>query len=414
MNKSHSQNDLSRREFLTKGSVGLGCLGLLGMSGNSAAQEATTHATEKKKAVLYRTLGRTGINIPIVSMGVMNANLKDLVMESFKLGIRHFDTAWIYQQGRNETMVGDAIRQLGVRNQVVIGTKILLPDPKQTELTPQKTKEIFIERFTESLSRLQMDYVDVLYFHSMYDPQHLNAPPILEAFTELKKQKKIRFAGFSCHTNMTALLNEAAKSDFYDVALISYNYAMADDEAYLKAMQNAASKGIGLVAMKTQCQQGWYKYNLPPEEKRFYEGKIMHSALLKWVLRHEFITTAIPGYTTYEQMKTDFPVAYDLAYSQEEKKFLEDRSIKTSLKSCCRQCYVCVSTCPKNVDIPALMRTHMYAAHYSNFYQARDTINAIPKAKGLKTCVDCAACTAQCANRVDIHGKIDELKLMYI
>jgi predicted aldo/keto reductase-like oxidoreductase len=334
-------------------------------------------------------------------------------MESYTLGIRHFDTAWNYQRGRNEKMVGEAINQLGVRDKVTIATKVLLRGPEWEPQNHTKIKQIFLDRFAESLKRLQMDYVDILYLHSLYGPEQLNLPPVLEAFTELKKQKKIRFTGFSTHANMTAILNEAIKSDFYDVALISFNYAMADNEAYLKAMRNAASKGIGLVAMKTQCQQGWYKSNVPQEQKCFYEGKIIHAALLKWVLQHEFITTAIPGYTTFQQMHTDFPVAYDLKYTSEEKKFLEDRNIKTSMRSCCQQCYECVSTCPKNVDIPTLMRTHMYAAHYSNFYQARDTLNDIPESQGLKTCADCAVCTARCVNRVDIHGKIEELKLIY-
>ncbi len=413
MKKSPSQNDFSRREFLTKGSAGLGCLGLLGMSANVIAPDKKEKSEEKKKTVLYRTLGRTGIRIPIVSMGVMNASLKDLVMESYNLGIRHFDTAWNYQRGRNEKMVGEAIKQLGVRDNVIIGTKILLHEQEQKKRSHDDIKQIFLDRFAESLERLQTDHVDILYFHSLYVPEQLSLPPVLEAFTELKKQKKIRFAGFSAHANMTAILNEAIKINFYDVALISFNYAMAEDEEYLKTMMNAASKGIGLVAMKTQCQQGWYKYNVPPEQKSFYEGKIIHPALLKWVLRHEFITTAIPGYTTYEQMKTDFPVAYDLTYSQEEKKFLADRNIKTSLKGCCQQCYECVSTCPKNVDIPTLMRTHMYAANYSNFYQARETLNAIPESRGLKICADCTVCTARCVNRVDIHGRIEELKLIY-
>ncbi len=413
MKKSHSKTHLSRREFLTKGSAGLGCLSLLGMSATAISPAKEENPVEKKKNVIYRKLGRTGLQIPVISMGVMNASLKDLVMESYNLGIRHFDTAWGYQRGNNEKMIGEAIKQLGVRDKVIIGTKIPLQGHEQEKRSHDEIKQIFLDRFTDSLKRLQTDYVDILYFHSIYGPEQLNLPPVLEAFTELKKKKKIRFAGFSTHANMTAILNEAVKSNFYDVALISFNYAMAENKEYLTAMKNAASKGIGLIAMKTQCKQGWYKSNVPSDQQKYYEGKIMHSALLKWVLKHEFITTAIPGYVTYQEMQTDFPVAYDIKFSQEEKKFLEDRNIKTSLKSCCQQCYECVSTCPKNVDIPTLMRTHMYAANYSNFSQARDTFNAIPEAQGLKSCTDCTVCTAHCVNRVDIHGKIEELKLIY-
>ena len=39
-------------------------------------------------------------------MGVMNASAPALVEQSYELGVRHFDTAWFYQRGMNESMVG--------------------------------------------------------------------------------------------------------------------------------------------------------------------------------------------------------------------------------------------------------------------------------------------------------------------
>jgi aryl-alcohol dehydrogenase-like predicted oxidoreductase len=43
------------------------------------------------------------------------------------LGIRHFDTARGYQNGNNERMVGEQIKELGVRDEVTIATKIRTP-----------------------------------------------------------------------------------------------------------------------------------------------------------------------------------------------------------------------------------------------------------------------------------------------
>ena len=53
MKKSRLKNDLSRREFLTKGSAGLGCLGLLTMSANVITPDKKTNFEEKKKNVLF-------------------------------------------------------------------------------------------------------------------------------------------------------------------------------------------------------------------------------------------------------------------------------------------------------------------------------------------------------------------------
>ena len=79
----------------------------------------------------------------------------------------------------------------------------------------------------------------------------------------------------------------------------------------------------------------------------------------------------------------------------------------------CRQCRQCLASCPNDADIPNMMRTHMYAAQYSDFQLARATIDDIPAVNGLNNCVSCAECTANCANTVDIARRIEELKLIY-
>ena len=55
----------------------------------------------------------------------------------------------------------------------------------------------------------------------------------------------------------------------------------------------------------------------------------------------------------------------------------------------------------------------MYAAQYTNFFQARITLDEIPAELSLQTCRSCSTCEAQCANSVNISQNIEELKLMY-
>jgi predicted aldo/keto reductase-like oxidoreductase len=228
----------------------------------------------------------------------------------------------------------------------------------------------------------------------------------------LKDQGKIRFKAFSTHIHWPEILKAAADEGFYDVVLLSFNYSMNNDKTAFETMKYAVSKGIGLIAMKTQCQQDWYKSNLSAEMQKFYEGNIMHGALLKWVMQHEFITTSIPGFTTFEQLKTDMEVAYNIEYTPDEKKFLEDHHVVEAIQSVCRFCGGCNDTCPYGVDIPALMRTQMYAASYGNFHMARSTFSAIPGENGLKVCEGCDECVAKCRNNVQIAERLEELKIL--
>lgn len=401
---------MKRRNFLKMGATGLTGVALIPASSLRGVENKEPKIKEKK--IIYRTLGKTGIKLPIVSMGVMNASNPNLVKKSYEIGVRHFDTAAYYQRGLNEKMVGKAIKELNVRDKVVIATKVYIPN-QQRKMSSNQARDFFLKTAEESLKSLQTDYIDILYVHNVYDVDYLNNPGIIEAMGRLKDQKKIRFIGFSTHNNMTECIIDAVDKGFYEVILTSFNYALAEEIKLQNALKNADAKGIGIIAMKTQCTQYWYRQRyVPANYQNYYKGKIMHTSVLKWVLKHPYISTAIPGYTNFEQMDEDFSVAYNLEYTPDEKKFLEDRNLKLSM-GYCHQCNRCISSCPMRVDIPALMRIHMYAACYSNFYHARDTLDNIPGEKSLKACISCDKCIAKCANRINITRRIDELKTIY-
>jgi uncharacterized protein len=395
----------NRRDFITKSAIGLSSFGFVPFLD---VNKLKVFSSEKKDNIIYRTLGKTGIKLPVVSMGVMNANLPDLIPASYDLGIRLFDTAMGYQNGKNEEMVGAQIKELGVRSEVTISTKIPIPRGDKDKPYGEEKKQEFLNNFEGCLKRLQTDYVDILYIHGVSDVNLMNLAPIKEALTELKESKKVRFIGVSTHKNMTAILNEAAASKFYDVVLTAVNFTMSNDADLLKAIRNAADAGIGVIAMKSQGGGKWYQDRSPDS----FKGKMNATAVLKWALKNEGITTAIPGYTNFDHMKEDFSVAFDLEYSEEEKQFLKDKNVLLGA-AFCRQCEKCLASCPKGVDIPSLMRTSMYLVQYSNIYEARSTFNSIESAKNINNCVDCSACTAVCNNKINISERINDLKTVF-
>jgi predicted aldo/keto reductase-like oxidoreductase len=342
-------------------------------------------------------------------MGVMNASAPTLVAQSYRLGVRHFDSAWFYQRGMNETMVGDVVRELGCRKDVVLATKIFLKEA-QRDLYAPSIKALFLERFAQSLERLKVDAVDILYYHAASDVREINNPHIMEAFEELKKSGKVRFCGVSFHGDQAAMLADMTRSKFYDVALVIFNAAMGhqgiaagNPPRLIAGLEAAAASGIGLVAMKTQCGGGGGF-----AEKAGGQGSIAelnHTALLKWVLHHPFITTAIPGYTTFDQMELDVSVARDIAYTAAERSFLEREKLQLA-QGFCSLCDECHGQCPQGVDIPTLMRTHMYAYGYRNLELAMTTHGTIPVSKGLARCSECPVCVVHCPRGLDVAGRL--------
>jgi aryl-alcohol dehydrogenase-like predicted oxidoreductase len=388
----------NRREFIVKPILLAGAATVIGRAeslfGNPVNQAASS-------AIVQRTLGKTGITLPVVSMGVMNADIPGLLRRAYELGIRHFDTAAMYQQGRNEEMVGSVIKEMGIRDKVVISTKQVSPKHAQNSA---EAKKRFIEGVEASLKRLQMDHVDILYHHSVDSVADAQAEGPLEALHSLKKDGKTRFLGISTHKTVE-VLNEAIRLNVFDVALVTLNYTMAHDAEMLATIERAAKSGIGMVAMKTQAGG-----TVRPDRKLPKElPAVSQSALLKWALNHEFITTAIPGFSTYEHLEQDFSVARSLSYTNEEERFLADKRFAAQAEFC-QQCGECRQGCPKQADIPLLMRSHMYAVQYRNAGLARTTLASTLPGHGLDACGGCQSCPVTCRNTVQIARKIAELK----
>jgi predicted aldo/keto reductase-like oxidoreductase len=103
----------------------------------------------------------------------------------------------------------------------------------------------------QSLQRLNTDYVDLFFVHSVGDIAELDDAK--RAWAEKKKAEgKIRLFGFSTHYNMEACMLGAAKLGWIDAIMMSYNFRLMHRDEMKRAVAACAEAGIGLTAMKTQ------------------------------------------------------------------------------------------------------------------------------------------------------------------
>lgn len=129
--------------------------------------------------------------IPDLGLGTWKITDRDVCLEAvgtaLEEGYRHIDTAQYYN---NEEYVGEAVRDSGVdRDDVLLATKVWI-----NNLSPEGVRRTA----EESLDRLGLDYVDILYVHwpaGQYDPEGT-----LMAFEELREEDKIRYIGVSNFT----------------------------------------------------------------------------------------------------------------------------------------------------------------------------------------------------------------------
>jgi len=401
---STSKSTLERRDFLKLGGAGIaalsaGCATVAAEAKPPApvAQVAAPAPAAKPAGPARRILGRTGIAVPVVSMGVMNADNPNLVRAALDGGMVLLDTAHGYQDGRNEEMLGTVL-PARKRDSFVLCTKVYLStlDRKTGLFSPETRGEEIEEKLAISLGRLGLDHVDILYLHCQSQRESVLLEPVLRTLDKIKKSGLTRFVGVSTHKNEPEVIRAAVESKLYDVVLTSYNFRQDHHLEVQKAIGEAAAAGLGVVAMKTQAGVYWDK-----EKTKTINMK----AALKWALRDGNVHTAIPGFTTLEQLQDDLEVLHDPALSPEDKLSLEEPQKVAGLF--CQGCEQCLSPCAEHLPIPDLMRSYMYGHAYRNREAAQSLLLALDLPPS--PCTGCRTCPVVCAKGFDVRERIRDI-----
>lgn len=388
----------TRRNFLKKGAAGVAGAALFPAVANAGGGEQKVEGKDNKKKVIYRTLGKTGIKLPIVSMGA-RFDTPDNIRAALDAGIKHIDTANTYGQGRHEEAIGEAVKDRP-RDSFVIGTKVYMNMDSKTGLYPADAKpDLFYENFDAGLKRLGLDYVEILYLHDVVKGASVTFEPYLTAMKKIKESGKAKFIGISTHTNEPEVINAMVACGQYDVVLTAYNFLQPHRTAVEAAIERAAKAGMGVVAMKTMAGAYWDRERQQP---------INTKAALKWAMNNPNVHTSIPGFANFEEMEVALSIMEELALTPEERKDLKLDEATKQAGLYCAQCGKCVAQCDRDLDIPTLMRSYMYAYGYRDLRKAKDALRHVDLT-GIP-CDDCGDCrVTDCSMGFDIKNKVQDI-----
>ena len=195
----------NRRQFLKKG--------LIGISGAALFPSYLT-IPEKKSAPVelpFRTLGKTGIKTPLISMGTSGATSSGFIRSAYEAGVKVFFSATYYGEGNNEKLVGEGLKGLP-RDSFVVGTAVPPDglDNRTGKFIKSFEPQAYIKKAEESLKRFGIDYVDFLLFPYAGKREMVLNQGVLTALGELKKQGKTRYVGIASHSDIEEALQAAA------------------------------------------------------------------------------------------------------------------------------------------------------------------------------------------------------------
>jgi predicted aldo/keto reductase-like oxidoreductase len=323
-------------------------------------------------------------------------NNRLMLAKALDWGIDYWDTAEGYGGGRSEKGIGRWFaRNPGTRKQVFLVTK----------LSPRRGKD-FTPRLEESLKRLRTDYVDLLFVHGIRGIQEIDAG--LESWSKaMKKAGKIRFFGFSTHSNMEDCLEGAAKLSSIDGIMFTYNYRLMHEPRMNLAVDACYRAGIGLTAMKTQGG-GPVKSNSESELEmagRFMQkGSTDHQAKLMAVWEDKRIASICSQMPNLTIMAANATAAVNQIRLSQVDRALLARYAKETRGDYCAGCgRLCSDLLFGRVPINDVMRSLMYYHCYQDLGLARSTLETLPtRTRALLTQMDFSEAEKSCPRNLPI------------
>ena len=386
MDERALHQDISRRTFhktAAAGAIGLTALGQIA-SGQEAPQEkGAAKDKDAKPSIPFRELGKTGLKISEISIGAMEVTDAAVIEKAIDGGCTYIDTAAAYQRGQNEVMVGTVMARR--RKEVVLATKF-----------SQGGMNEVIASVDKSLKSLQTDVIDVIQVHNVTDEWPVKNHVYKEAFDRLKAEGKVRFFGFTTHSNQVAVIDACIATGYVDTMLVGFG--ATDPPEVGEAIKRAREAGIGIVIMKSM--KGVKKFRGVTSDLTPYQ------MAARWVLDKPYIDTLNIGMTSFAQVDENLK-ASSVKLSALDKLQLK-RFAAAAACITCSMCGAC-QKCPQGVQPVEIMRAHMYAFSYGNIEKARREFLAMGGPAMLAACQDCGACEKNCTRGLKVRDRFREV-----
>lgn len=383
---SHS-NDLSRRHLLT-----------LSAATSAAVLGVSPDAEAKPAQVPRRRLGKTNETIPILLVGGgmgFDGKYDARIKLALEHGANYIDTARKYAGGSSEKNAGATLKQLGARERTWITSK-----------TPKWTARGLEQDVAFSLEALQTSYVDLYFLHELDQVGPLNDAELIKTVERLKRDKKIRFFGFSCHGgNVAELLHAAAQRPFIDAVMFKYSFRDYGNKELNQAIDVAHKADVGLIAMKTQSSEAGIADAVQKFEKTGKWNK--YQSVLKAVWEDNRIAAAVSHMVDLKQLKENIAAALDKSELGMNERDAVRRYAEATRAYACDGCeHICGAVVAAPVRIATTLRCLMYHDSYGDTEKARRVFAELPEEARRIEDVDFREASRVCPNGIDLVAQM--------
>jgi L-glyceraldehyde 3-phosphate reductase len=327
-------------------------------------------ASDRYDAMTYRRSGRSGLQLPTISLGLWNnfgdnAQLETqraILRRAFDLGVTHFDLANNYgpPPGAAESNFGRVLASdlRPYRDELIISTKAgydMWPGP----YGEWGSRKYLLASLDQSLQRMGLDYVDIFYSHRL-DPD-TPLEETLGAVDTAVKQGKALYAGISSYSGPRTAEAVRIFEELGTPLLIHQpSYSLLNRWIEEDLLDVLGEEGVGCIVF-SPLGQGMLttKYlDGVPEQSRAAEGVFMDESFLTeenlnrvralneiarqrgqtlaqmaiaWVLRDPRITSALIGARTVEQLEDSLGALDNLDFAPDELQEIDKHAVEAGI-----------------------------------------------------------------------------------
>jgi L-glyceraldehyde 3-phosphate reductase len=306
----------------------------------------------------YRRSGRSGIHLPLISLGLWHnfggvdtfENGRAMVRRAFDLGITHFDLANNYgpPYGSAESNFGEILRLdlRPYRDELIISSKAgwdMWPGPYGN----WGSRKYLLASLDQSLKRMGLEYVDIFYSHRP-DPE-TPLDETMGALDHAVRSGKALYAGISSYdAKQTAVAAKILRELGTPCLIHQPNYSMFSrwvEDGLLDVLGKEGIGGIAFCPLAQGLLTDRYLHGIPDDsraskpysflkkndisEQKLNQvralgdvakerGQSLAQMALAWVLRDERMTSALIGASRVEQIEQNVAALGNLAFSNDE------------------------------------------------------------------------------------------------
>jgi diketogulonate reductase-like aldo/keto reductase len=248
--------------------------------------------------ILSKKIPSTQEDLPVVGVGTWQtfdagndaaarAPLAEVLKVFAEAGGRIVDSSPMY--GSSESVAGDLIAQLGLRDRLFVATKVWTSGRAEG-----------IRQMEDSFRRLRVERMDLMQVHNLVD-----VATHTKTIQEWKKQGRVRYIGITHYTSSAyAEVERWLKSGSYD--FLQINYSLGEREAEQRVLPLARELGVAVIANRPFAEGALFR-RTKGKALPAWAGELGVASwaqyFLKWIASHPAVTCAIPGTAKPEHMR---------------------------------------------------------------------------------------------------------------